>query len=336
MRVRSSSSFRAARRRLASAALVIALAGALAGESRAATPQCFGLDATIIGTSGSDTIDGTPGDDVIVARGGDDVITARSGWDRICAGRGDDKILGGNGADLSAGGAGDDAIKSGRFGRGGDADDRLFGGSGDDRLIGHRFGSEQFFPGPGRDHINGRGPGDRDAVFYESARRRVRVDLTRHTAHGQGRDAVLGIEAVYGSRLGDVLIGDSTTDGSRAGSVDNILVGMGGPDRLAGRGGIDSLDGGGGRDSLSAGRGGKPFFNEVLTGGAGRDRLFGGLGVDAVLGGTSNDVLHGGAASDRLSGDEGDDYLDGDAGRDFLDGGPGTDECLSGRRRQCE
>ena len=133
-----------------------------------------------------------------------------------------------------------------------------------------------------------------------------------------------------------ILLGDSTTDGSRAGSVDNILVWMGGPDRLAGRGGIDSLDGGGGRDSLSAGRGGKPFFYEVLTGGAGRDRLFGGLGVDAVLGGTSNDVLHGGAASDRLSGDEGDDYLDGDAGRDFLDGGPGTDECLSGRRRQCE
>ena len=55
-------------------------------------PRCFGMEATIVGTSAGEVIQGTKDLDVIVAHGGDDVIIGRRGNDRICGNQGNDRI----------------------------------------------------------------------------------------------------------------------------------------------------------------------------------------------------------------------------------------------------
>jgi glucose/arabinose dehydrogenase len=49
---------------------------------------------------------------------------------------------------------------------------------------------------------------------------------------------------------------------------------------------------------------------DILTGGAGGDRIYGGGGNDTLLGGSGNDYLRGGAGADHLSGSTGFDYAD--------------------------
>lgn len=49
----------------------------LSGTARAATPTCFGVPATIVGTSGNDVIYGSNGSDVITALGGADAVHGR-------------------------------------------------------------------------------------------------------------------------------------------------------------------------------------------------------------------------------------------------------------------
>jgi Ca2+-binding RTX toxin-like protein len=66
-----------------------------------------------------------------------------------------------------------------------------------------------------------------------------------------------------------------------------------------------------------------------------------GNGVDAVYGDDGDDVLRGGAGRDRIAGGfnadvifggDGDDLLMGTVGRDALHGGPGSDACLDWER----
>src|SRR5262249_49665847 len=82
----------------------------------------------------------------------------------------------------------------------------------------------------------------------------------------------------------------------------------------------ENLRGGAFDDSLY----GTNTFN-VLSGGAGEDRLFGRAGPDTVLGGGGNDLLEGGSGDDNLEGEDGDDVLRGGAGNDFVFGGEGAD-----------
>jgi len=93
----------------------------------------------------------------------------------------------------------------------------------------------------------------------------------------------------------------------------DVIVALGGNDRIRGGGGDDIICGGSGRDSLSGGAG-----DDVLRGGAGRDRLSGNVGADVLLGGAGADVLRGGAGVDRLL------------------GGSGRDHCSAGTVRSCE
>jgi len=100
---------------------------------------CGGLQATIVGTSGSDVLIGTEGPDVIAGLGGDDQISGLGGDDVICGGEGADRISAGGGNDTVYGEGGSDTIT------GGDGDDTLFGGPGSDRIDG----------GPGTNTIDG-------------------------------------------------------------------------------------------------------------------------------------------------------------------------------------
>jgi Ca2+-binding RTX toxin-like protein len=112
---------------------------------------CFGVPATIIGTTGKDTLVGTLGDDVIVGLGGNDAIDGKGGNDRLCGDEGADIISGGIGDDQIDGGPGDDRIN------GGPGNDTIFGGAGRDTIAG-ASGDDTIDGGPDRDRING-GPG---------------------------------------------------------------------------------------------------------------------------------------------------------------------------------
>jgi RTX calcium-binding nonapeptide repeat (4 copies) len=76
----------------------------LLGTAWAATPTCFGVPATIVGTSGNDVIYGTNGNDVIAALGGTDAVHGRGGNDLMCGGIGTDRLFDGFGRDSLDGG----------------------------------------------------------------------------------------------------------------------------------------------------------------------------------------------------------------------------------------
>lgn len=94
------------------AVLTIALAW-ISPTAQAATPKCFGLEATIIGDNSTETLNGTPGNDVIVGQGGNDTINGRGGDDLICGGAGVDKLYGHAGNDKLNGGLSSDSCYGG-------------------------------------------------------------------------------------------------------------------------------------------------------------------------------------------------------------------------------
>lgn len=156
--------------------------------------------------------------------------------ENVIGGRGRDFITGNDVDNRLMGGRGNDIIN------GGDGDDFLSGSLGNDVLIGGTHG------------VAG------DTVSYTDAGVRVRVNLnvtaTQNTGGG-GKDKLVEIENVLGSRFNDILIGNA--DG-------NQLSGMVGNDRLVGLDGDDTLLGGAGNDLIVGGAG-----NDDLEGGGGRN-----------------------------------------------------------------
>jgi hypothetical protein len=107
-------------------------------------PTCFGREATVVGTSGSERLFGTDGVDVIVGLGGNDSSDALGANDFVCGGAGDDQGLGG--------GSGADQIN------GQSGSDELNGRNGPDRLINGEF----MFGEGGNDYL--RAPGTQRSV----------------------------------------------------------------------------------------------------------------------------------------------------------------------------
>jgi Ca2+-binding RTX toxin-like protein len=92
-------------------------------EPNGAINLCKGQQATISGTSGSDSIKGTSGHDVVAALAGKDKVSGLAANDLICGGAGKDtlnggagkdKLLGQKGADTLKGGGGNDTCKGGK------------------------------------------------------------------------------------------------------------------------------------------------------------------------------------------------------------------------------
>jgi len=111
-------------------------------------PTCYGLAATISGTTG------TPDADVILGTAGDDRIDARGGHDVICAGAGNDTIIAGLGKDVIFGGAGDDIISGGK------GADTIWAQAGSDSVRGGN-GADLIYGGPDNDVLHGTGGNDR-------------------------------------------------------------------------------------------------------------------------------------------------------------------------------
>ncbi|MGF7148800.1 Ca2+-binding RTX toxin-like protein [Sphingomonas zeicaulis] len=206
--------------------------------------------------------------------------------------------------------------------------DNLTGTSGFDTLLG-LDGDDRIEGLAGNDRIDG-GNGS-DTASYASAESSVTVSLAiteSQVTGGAGRDTLISIENLVGSRFNDVLTGNPSA---------NIIEGAAGSDRLDGAGGVDTLSYigaaarvsvnlslitaqntiGAGIDTLSG------FEN--LTGSAFNDTLTGAADVNRIEGGLGNDIINGLAGNDVLIGGDGNDTLMGGAGDDSVDGGAGVD-----------
>lgn len=238
----------------------------------------------------------------MVGTPGDDQLVGTQGPDVIAARAGHDVVRGVRGNDLLCGGRGDDLV------RGGKGDDGMEGGGGADRLLG------------------GKGF---DLVSFASSGRAVDVDLARGTATGAGRDRIESVWWVIGSPFADDVRGTNAME---------ILMPLGGRDRVHGRGGRDLIDGGPGDDALSGGRG-----VDVVLGRGGDDTLTGGPGADtASFAGAENPVsvdLGSGRAAgegrdslrgfEDVEGSDHPDVIEGDRARNVVVGGEGADRVLT-------
>ena len=131
--------------------------------------------------------------------------------------------------------------------------DVINGFGGDDNLKG-LGGADVLIGGTGFDFARYDGSSTGVVIIYNGA---GSFDGFGGDAEG---DSGTGIEGIFGSLLGDVLIGDSITGTS--------LFGNDGNDFLYGGAGNDTIDGGDGDD--------------YIQGGAGNDTLIGGLGNDTL------------------------------------------------------
>lgn len=185
------------------------------------------------------------------------------------------------------------------------------------------------------------------------------VDFATGTiVDGYGNSGLIaGIEELWGSELGDILIGDASA---------NVFYGQAGDDSIEGRAGNDTLDGGSGIDTASyvsatggvtvnlqagtsSGADGNDTlanfenvagseFDDNLTGDGAANLLYGLGGNDTLSGGSGDDTLYGGDGNDFLQGDlgehdltvSGDDILYGEGGNDQLRGGLGDDQLYGG------
>jgi Ca2+-binding RTX toxin-like protein len=334
-------------------------------QAAVAAPECFGREATIVGTSGDDKIEGTPGPDVIVGKGGDDKIDGRGGNDRICAGpAGFDQVKGSAGDDrievegfnpeetpveehyaTAYGGAGDDLVRGTDFYAaitGGDGDDKLVtdsahlvsGDDGADVLHGLPTSHQsRLSPGAGPDEIVDES--DTGILVVSSAPNGVTVDLELGVLNGWGHDTVSGIMFVEGSKFDDVLKGSAAVEILEGRGGDDVLVGRAGDDHLHGSEGADRVFGGDGNDVASgtfdctADRPGTCNAPDFVRGGPGDDQVAGGGGDDDLGGGDGADEFFGQSGDDLAHGGDGPDKLHGVTGDDMLFGDEG-DDYLSG------
>lgn len=147
-----------------------------------------------------------------------------------------------------------------------------------------------------------------------------------------------GADTIMGNTLNNVLTGNGGQDrifaGAGAdtingGSATGYLRGEDGNDSIVGGSSFDDIHGNQGDDTASGGLGddwvvgGKD--NDRLFGDEGGDIVYGNLGADTLDGGAGNDVVRGGQGNDTLIGGTGDDFVSGDRGDDTMAGGAGAD-----------
>ncbi len=291
--------------------------------------RCFGMAATIVGTSQGEDLLGTRGTDVIVGFGGDDFIDRRSGRDFVCAGVGSDVIQGRSGGsdkvrgaagfdriytysgdDMIFGGPGPDEITTEGQGKGDDVlyggagndylaeregDDRLNGGTGDDVMDGSdgsdvlQGGRGDDSLGPGKGRDVLRGGRDEDRADYWQSGHPIRASLVDDKALGEGLDTLHSIEGLFGSKHDDHLVGDSASNELSGGA--GYWYSRRGDYALSGS---DAVVGGGGDDVID----GTWNFTGQRDG---RDKLGGGRGNDLISGGPNDDTLIGGPGTDTFS-----------------------------------
>jgi Ca2+-binding RTX toxin-like protein len=209
--------------------------------------------------------------------------------------------------------------------------ENLRGGTGKDTLTGDN-GANVIDGGSSNNDILD-GAGGSDTVSYFSAAEEVFVKLGDNGAQTTGNgvtgesDTIQNFENIAGSAFGDTLQGNN---------LGNTLFGDGGNDTLRGGLGADKLDGGAGTDTadysmltanqaitVTLGTNGVAANVSSPAGShAAGDTL---INIEIVSGGAGKDKIIGNNLHNELNGGEGDDYLEGRGGNDVLDGGNGND-----------
>ena len=119
---------------------------------------------------------------------------------------------------------------------------------------------------------------------------------------------------------------------------DDRITGTNGSDILIGFSGSDTIHGGDGTDVIQGNEGSDKLYgdnsDDILQGGIGSDQLYGGDGNDIIAGGADDDLLVGGGGNDKLYGDLQDDVLIGGPGADYFDCGEGIDVIMDFNLRQ--
>lgn len=192
-------------------------------------------DCTIEGTEEDDRLEGTAGPDVICGLGGDDMLFGLGGDDVLRGGDGEDGLVGGPGDDSLFGGLDTDVL------RGDEGDDLLDGGEGI------------------------------DLITYFTSRTKLTADLAEKTASSRshGKDTLVSIESVFGSKTGDQIKGDGASNALYGGPGSDSVTGGGGTDLLIGNAGSDRLLGGSGNDLVQDVDG-----EDTLDGQSGKDTCY--------------------------------------------------------------
>lgn len=197
----------------------------------------------------------------------------------------------------------------------------VFGTSQNDTLIGSA-NTDYLIGGAGNDTIRG-GAGN-DEIYGGDGNDKIQGDAgSDYLVGGRGKDSISGgsgFDTVdYGQDGGEFGVIVDLSKGTAIDTYGDVDT-LSGIERVRGTAFDDVITGGNGRDMLD-GRDG----NDVLSGGAGNDTLSGDGGNDTVDGGNGNDLLFGGFNDDALTGGQGNDTLVGDHGQDTIDGGIGSD-----------
>jgi Tol biopolymer transport system component len=139
------------------------------------------------------------------------------------------------------------------------------------------------------------------------------------------------------------VIGTPDRDRLNGTSRKDVVIAMGGDDRVSTYSGADVVCGGPGRDVIDAGSNGEGGGSDLVAGGPGADtivlgpelgRAFGEGGNDLLVGSKGGDALYGGKGADILRGGPNplfnSDFLSGGPGNDRLYGGPGPNQISGG------
>ena len=284
--------------------------------------------------------------EAIVGGSGNDLLRAGSSGANLSGGGGNDRLFGGAGQDVIRGDAGNDTI----LGRAGA--DRLFGGAGDDFLI-IDAADTVVNGGAGLDRALVQGNADFSINLNSASIEVINSAGGNDNLNGAGMTGRLvarsgtGDDTIIGGNGSNFLYGGAGNDSITGGNGSDVLLGHQGVDYISGGGGNDSIytdgndrfiDGGAGYDRLYVLGSNAVSLNlaavgfEVVSGGAGNDRLIGSTVADRQLlrGNNGDDTLFGGAAADTMFGGNGNDSISGGAGADKLFGGAGDDTLLGG------
>jgi Ca2+-binding RTX toxin-like protein len=257
--------------------------------------------------------------------------------ENLNAGSGNDNVSGANTPGTLSGGSGNDSVSGRGTLNGGNGNDALIGSSLADNLRGSS-GKDTLDGGFGADDLAG--GSSTDTLIYPARVNGINVTIGSGNGNdggpedqtGSRRDTAHGdIEVLFGTELGDVLLGDRSSE---------TLIGLGGDDFMVGNDGRDTVLGFGGNDLL-VGKSG----SDQLRGGPGADRQFGKSGNDRLAGGADDDFLRGGTGHDVMKGKLGIDRINArDGHRDVkINCGPGPkrlegakwDRRLDPRPRSC-
>jgi Tol biopolymer transport system component len=145
------------------------------------------------------------------------------------------------------------------------------------------------------------------------------------------------------------IIGTPRSDTLRGTKSKDVILALGGDDRVRSFTRADVICGGAGRDRIDAGDNGEGGGSDLVLAGPGADkvilgpelgRAFGEGGNDVLLGSKGGDGLYGGPGNDVLRGGDNPyfntDFLYGGPGDDRLHGGPGPNQMYGGPGRDVE